>query len=224
MQGAGAPRLPWGRGSGQMAGVRGLFAYRATAAERAAELPGDGLVRDLLVSLDHGVTLAAAPEAVWPWLAQMGAGRAGWYSYDRLDNGGVPSAWQILPEFQHIAVGDVMPALPGVTDCFVVLIAEAPRCLLLGVPGGAVTGAVGSAAWRAGFDRASWVLVLTPLGKGTRLHMRARTARADIEVPVLGRLRVAGRLARPVAALIHGIMARRQLRGIRRRVERAKSC
>ncbi|WP_172296296.1 hypothetical protein [Pseudoruegeria sp. HB172150] len=197
--------------------MSGLF--RATEAERAAVLPGDGLVRDLLVSLDHGVTIGAPPEAVWPWLVQMGAGRAGWYSYDRLDNGGAASAWEILPEFQEFGIGTVMPALPGVTDCFVVLGFEAARWLLLGVPSGSVTGAVGSDDWRACFDRASWVFVLSPVDGGTRLHVRARTSKAEIEMPVLGRVRFPGVLARPAASLIHGIMARRQLKGIRARVE-----
>ena len=57
--------------------------------------------------------IAAPPERVWPWRVQMGAGRAGWYSYDRIDNGGRPSADRIVPELQRLAVGDVMPAVPG---------------------------------------------------------------------------------------------------------------
>jgi hypothetical protein len=61
---------------------------RATAAERVRPLPGDDLIRDRIGSLTHAVSIARPPRDVWPWLAQMGAGRAGWYSYDRLDNGG----------------------------------------------------------------------------------------------------------------------------------------
>jgi len=55
------------------------------------------------------VTITARPEAIWPWLIQIGVTRAGWYSYDRLDNLGRPSAERILPEFQYLAVGDVIP-------------------------------------------------------------------------------------------------------------------
>ncbi|WP_344657934.1 hypothetical protein [Catenulispora subtropica] len=52
------------------------------------------------------VTIEAPPEQVWPWLVQMGGDRAGWYSWDRLDNGGRPSATQVHPEWQDLAVGD----------------------------------------------------------------------------------------------------------------------
>src|SRR4029079_10194778 len=71
----------------------------------------------------------------WPWLAQMGAGsRAGWYSYDCLDNGWRRSARRIVPELQRISVGTVFPALPGATDGFVVVQFEPPQFLVLGWP------------------------------------------------------------------------------------------
>jgi hypothetical protein len=53
--------------------------------------------------------MRAAPEQVWPWLVQMGFGRARMYSYDWLDNHRKPNASEILPEFQHMAVRDVVP-------------------------------------------------------------------------------------------------------------------
>lgn len=52
------------------------------------------------------VTIDAPPEAVWPWLVQMGGDRAGWYSWDRLDNGGRPSATEVHPDWQDLALGD----------------------------------------------------------------------------------------------------------------------
>jgi len=52
------------------------------------------------------VTIDAPPDQVWPWLVQLGGDRAGWYSWDRLDNAGRPSAREIHPEWQHLAVGD----------------------------------------------------------------------------------------------------------------------
>ncbi|HET6922694.1 MAG TPA: hypothetical protein VFI16_06060, partial [Anaeromyxobacteraceae bacterium] len=64
----------------------------ATREERRRTFPGDGLLEDVLGTWTHGVTIAAPPRTVWPWLAQMGAGRAGWYSCDILDNGGRRSA------------------------------------------------------------------------------------------------------------------------------------
>ena len=70
---------------------------------------------------------------VWPWLAQMGAGsRAGWYSYDVLDNGRQRSEKRIVPALQHLTPGMIFPALPGVTDCFTLLAFEPQRHLILG--------------------------------------------------------------------------------------------
>src|SRR5688572_15076666 len=56
------------------------------------------------------VTIDAPPSEVWPWLVQMGCGRAGWYSWDRLDNWGLPSAERIHPEWQNVSVGHRLPA------------------------------------------------------------------------------------------------------------------
>jgi hypothetical protein len=64
----------------------------------------------------------------------MGAGRAGWCSYDTLDNGGVPSAEEIVPALQQVAVGAKMSALPGATDAFVVADVREPHHLALSVP------------------------------------------------------------------------------------------
>ena len=59
------------------------------------------------------MTIRARPGQIWPWLAQMGAGRGGLYSYDWLDRlfgyTGASSSDDILPEFQDLAVGDVIP-------------------------------------------------------------------------------------------------------------------
>jgi hypothetical protein len=55
------------------------------------------------------VTVNAAAAEIWPWLKQLGYKRAGFYSHDYLDNAGIPSAREILPEFQEIAVGDRVP-------------------------------------------------------------------------------------------------------------------
>jgi hypothetical protein len=97
---------------------RGVRAVRATADEDNRLLPGDDLIASPLASLTNAVTIHASPRAVWSWLAQMGAGRAGWYSYDALDNGGQASAISIVPALQGLEVGMVFPALPGATDGF----------------------------------------------------------------------------------------------------------
>jgi hypothetical protein len=105
---------------------------QATADERARRLPGDELIGQPVGSMTNGITITAAPKAVWPWIAQMGAGRAGWYSYDRLDNGGQPSRTEIVPEFQRLTRGMIFPALPGATDGFTVASFEPEQYLVLG--------------------------------------------------------------------------------------------
>jgi proline iminopeptidase len=77
------------------------------------------------------VTIDAPPSALWSWLAQMGCDRAGWYSWDRLDNGGVPSAEQIHPEWQEIAVGDRLISTPSGSAWFEVAALEPPHFLAL---------------------------------------------------------------------------------------------
>lgn len=77
------------------------------------------------------ITIEAPPAEVWPWLAQMGWGRAGWYSWDRLDNGGRPSAHELHPEWQDIAVGDRLAAWSsgGPVDAWEVAALEPGRFL-----------------------------------------------------------------------------------------------
>jgi hypothetical protein len=86
--------------------------WGATSAELAASLPGDELVPRAQFRATRAITINAPPEAVWPWLVQVGAGRAGWYSNDLLDNLGHPSATTIIPELQHLEVGQWVPMAP----------------------------------------------------------------------------------------------------------------
>lgn len=67
------------------------------------------------------VTIDAPLSEVWPWVVQMGCDRAGWYSWDRLDNGGVPSAERLNPGWQSIAVGDHLASTPSGSAWFEVL-------------------------------------------------------------------------------------------------------
>ena len=64
----------------------------ASREEKRRAMPADSLVPAPMGVVTHAVTINASPDRVWPWLAQMGAGRAGWYSYDWIDNGGHPCA------------------------------------------------------------------------------------------------------------------------------------
>jgi CubicO group peptidase (beta-lactamase class C family)/protein-S-isoprenylcysteine O-methyltransferase Ste14 len=172
-----------------------MTSVRATAEERSRSFPGDALLDEPTAIWTHGVTIAAPPRAVWPWLAQMGAGRAGWYSWDRLDNGGRRSAEEILPELGRIAVGDVLPALPGVKDAFLVDRLEPGRDLVLGLAGD------------GGGRRGTWEFLLDPLPpEGTRLLVRVRVGGG-------------GRMVLAFWRPIHRVMQARQLRGLRRRAE-----
>jgi hypothetical protein len=74
--------------------------------ESSQPLVGDEHVPDPKVQATRAVTIDARPEKVWPWLVQMGLDRGGFYSYDRLDNEGRPSATTIIPELQELQEGD----------------------------------------------------------------------------------------------------------------------
>ena len=148
----------------------------ATRDEQRRQLPGDDLVPRPMETITHAITIAAPPRAVWPWLMQLGSGRAGWYAYDRIDNGGRPSARRIDPALQRVVPGDVLPWLPGATAGFVVRNVIPDRALILVAPletaardGVAIPPAAGSRL------RTSWTLVLQPLADGrTRLLSRGR--------------------------------------------------
>lgn len=86
--------------------------WGATGEEVARTMHGDDVVNHPTFNATRAVTILARPEDIWPWLVQIGVKRAGWYSYDWLDNLGIPSAQCILPQFQHVAVGDLIPISP----------------------------------------------------------------------------------------------------------------
>ena len=111
--------------------IHSSMQVRATPDEQARSLPGDDLIPQPIGSVNHAITIRRPPGEVWPWLAQMGSGRAGWYAYDFIDNGGQRSAEQILPEYQDIGVGSLFPALPGVTHVFLVARCEPAHSLVL---------------------------------------------------------------------------------------------
>jgi len=183
------------------------------AAELVRELRGDDLVPNAKAQVTQGVTIDAKPDAIWPWLVQMGCGRGGWYSYDLLDNNGQPSARRIQQELQHLAVGDELAATPDGPDGFVVERIEPERCLVL-------RGLFDAEAERrvlpneprpARFIEVSWAFVLEPLdSKSTRLIARVR---ADF-MPDRKLLRTFQ------ARVVHRVMEARQLENIRRRAER----
>ncbi len=192
---------------------RDLLGWIATAREQEERLPGDDLL-----SVDSGatyaITIAAPPAAIWPWLAQMGFGRAGWYSHDLLDHAGRPSAEELRPELQAIATGDRIPSSAGGRAFFEVMDLRERAHLVLGFH---LVWPFRSARWSEPStrvsQRATWSFVLRPVGDGaTRLLVRAR----GVSRP--------GWPWAPWDAFLsvaHVPMQRKQLLGIRRRTERA---
>lgn len=181
-----------------------LRSVRATPVEARCALPGDELIANAIGSFTHAITIHRARFDVWQWLVQMGAGsRAGWYSYDALDNRRHHSATRIIPELQHVDVGTLFPALPGVTDGFHVLALDPTRSLVLG--------------WRPAPDApptVTWTFVLRDEEHGaTRLIVRARGG------PDYSFHRLPKWLGMAAIRLVHFIMERKQLLGIAHRAE-----
>lgn len=87
-----------------------LIRWGATDEELARTYPGSELIPDGQRAATMAVTIERPPAEVWPWLVQMGWERAGWYSWDCLDNGGRRSAREIHPEWQDLGIGDCLSA------------------------------------------------------------------------------------------------------------------
>ena len=151
-----------------IAAVGGLYAtvvrdrvltWGATAEEANAELPGDELLTDADGISTRAMTINAPPNAVWPWIAQMGpAPRGGAYTYDWIENLfglDMHSAGRVLPAFQDPQVGDTIGL--GANQMRLERV-EPERCL----------------AWRSDDGNWVWSFVLHPVGQHTRLISRNR--------------------------------------------------
>lgn len=200
-----------------------LVSCRASSDEQNRTLPGDALIPKPMANWTHAITIVSSINKVWQWIAQMGADRAGWYSYDFIDNGGKQSATEILPQYQDVVVGQILPAIPKADDAFVVTEVDSPNYLVLTVPQKGVTPIV------------SWTFLLETIeNKKTRLLVRARmsdswralarnSSSGDSVLLVNLIYRLLARL--PISLMIfiggfgHAIMQRRMLRGIKRRAE-----
>lgn len=146
--------------------------WGATDDEVAAAMPGDGEVPSPQLAVTRAVTIAAPPESVWPWLVQIGYHRAGWYAYDLFDNDDIPSAESILPELQHLEVGQVLGE-----EGFAVREIAPNQHLLLAFHHPATEWVVKQGVWPL-FGHASMCLQLQPRqdGERTRLVYRVRFA------------------------------------------------
>lgn len=172
-----------------------ILTWGATDEEAAARLPGDELLEDADGLATRATTVDAPPDAVWPWLAQMGPSpRGGAYTYDWIENLlglEMHSADRILPEFGSPQVGDTMAY--GSKRMRLERV-EPERAL----------------AWRSEDGNWVWSFVLAPSDGATRLISRNR-----YRLPTLGaRL---GMLPMEPASLV---MERKMLLGIKERAER----
>lgn len=171
---------------------------RATEAERHSSLVGDDLVSEAQLVSTRAISIDASPDVVFPWLRQMGFGRAGWYSWDIIDNLGRRSATSINPDWQTVESGDVVPG--GPMD-FEATIVEPPRAFVLVLKGR------GRLARLVSFSLA---YELREQSSGTRLVTRAR-ARLDLPLGAL--------IARFALGPGDGVMLRRQMVNLARRCE-----
>ncbi len=123
-------------------GVRRVSVRTGVSDEEAfGSLPGDEFMAHPMVERTRGVTVDATPEQVWPWLAQMGYGRGGWYTPQWVDlfaNRWVfgirrrfpESADRLLPQYQHVAVGDLICDGPDYASYFRVLRVDPQHALV----------------------------------------------------------------------------------------------
>jgi hypothetical protein len=194
-------RVVLGAGVLLLLAVAGLwFVYRpwaltwgATPEELTREMPGDGIILDPDFNATRGVIIAGTPEEIWPWLVQMGYRRAGFYSWDRLDNDGIPSARTLLPQYQELEVGDSLPLTEH--DFVAVTVMEPHSAMLWEYAGGAPSTVF------------TWAWGLYPTDEGhTRLVTRLRYRTTSLR-------------ARVMLDFFEIVMMRKCLLGIRKRVE-----
>ena len=183
--------------------------WGAVPEEVSAALPGDDLIPRPNLVATRAISIRAAADDVWPWIAQMGQGRGGLYSYDGLENlvgCDIHSADRIVPEWQDVAVGDDVRLHPDVA--LQVALVEPGRALVIRV---AVE--MGSATPAPPYDF-TWAFVVRPRPDATtRLLVRERYGYTRWWAPVL---------VEPVE-LVSFVMSQKMLRGIRDRVERGAS-
>jgi hypothetical protein len=184
---------------------RSSLRWGATPHERVRALPGDGLMLRAHLQSTRAVTVDAGADDVWPWIAQLGQGRGGFYSYDRLENllgCDMHSSDVVLPQWQNAVVGDEVRLAPEMP--LTVAVADAGHALVL--TGGILIGAVPS-PWTF-----SWAFVLLDAGNGsTRLVVRER----------YGYTAWWAALVVEPTELVSLVMSLKMLRGIKERAERA---
>ena len=187
--------------------------WGASQEEWGDAMPGDELVPEPVLLSTRAVTIDAPPDAVWPWLAQIGHGRGGLYSYDALENLmglDIHSLGSLLPEDQRLSPGDLVRLGKPGSPCFSVVSLEPDRSLVL-ISADPATGEPVPTPVQDGMG-ATWQWLLRPVrdGVATRLVSRQRNAHPRGQ-------RVMWRIVEPIGF----VMERRMLLGIKERAERA---
>ena len=116
--------------------------WGATDEEVRRTLPGDEMVPHPKWGWTHAVSIRASAAEVWPWLVQIGQGRGGFYSYEYLENligCDIHNADRVIPEFQHLQVGDSIRLHPRM-PAYPVAIVEPERALVLNARADTQTG------------------------------------------------------------------------------------
>ena len=189
--------------------------WGSTREETEQPLPGDELVRQPKASATHAITIHASPAEIWPWLVQMGQGRGGFYSYERLVNlfgSRIRNAGEILPELQTLKVGDEVMVHPRMAPLAVAILTP-ERTLVLHLDTRTGPRLLGMKS--GDYENLVWGFHLEPIeGGGTRLIERFRS---DHNPSALNSL--TSRLVLEPASFL---MERKMLQGIKERAEGAK--
>jgi len=185
--------------------------WGATDDEVAGAMPGDLLVAEPRMTYTRALTIASSPDRVWPWLAQIGQGRGGLYSFDGLENlvrCDIHSVDRILPEHQDVAAGDLIRMGPPGYPCFRVHAVDPPGSLVLIGADPKPPHAAAQADSPSGVSTWQWQLRPADGGRATRLIVRQRLTYPDGQA-------LLWHLVEPVAF----VMERQMLRGLRDRAE-----
>ena len=179
--------------------------WGTTDKESEEQLPGDDLIENADITATRAITIQASADQVWPWIAQLGQGRGGFYSYDFLENlvgCDIHSADRVVPDWQDVEVGDKVRFGPEVGLAVASLDQGRSVVLRGGVP-------IGNTP--APYD-STWAFVLRDEpSKTTRLLVRERYAYT----------RPWARLIVEPTEVLSFVMSQKMLRGIKARAERS---
>jgi hypothetical protein len=143
--------------------------WGATDKELEGSYPGDELVPDPQWTATHAILIEATSQRIWPWIAQIGQGRGGFYSYQKLENlagSEIENTSRVLDEHQPIRVGDPIKLHVEAPPMTVAVVEEPTALVLLGNPAEADDGATLTTSWA--------FLLLAQRGRTTRLLSRTR--------------------------------------------------